>query len=87
MLYKTYLSWHDLNISPDDLPPAEEPIIVTLETITGERVVWLDVYLKELENDEIIFCTKQPNEYGQLEECAVYYPVIAWAYPPDPFMR
>jgi len=84
-LYTGKIEWHDLRIAPDDLPGTEEPILVTIETLGGERRTWVDVYLKETYDDRAMFVTRCPDEYGRIEETAVWYPVIAWAYPPDPF--
>ena len=85
-LLTTPIEWHDLRIDPDDLPGAEEPILVTIEDVIKEdRYVWLDVYLKETEDDTVIFCTKAVNEYGQIEETMVWNKVVAWAYPPPPY--
>ena len=85
MLYRTTVEWHDLEIAPDDLPEAESPVMITVETLDRQRMVWLDAYLKETEDDRTIFCTTGRNEFtGEPEECAVWYPVVAWAYPPEP---
>lgn len=84
MLFPGKIEWHDLEIAPEDLPGAGEPIIATVEMTDGERRVWLDTYLKELDNDKVIFCTTCKTDYGTTEECAMWYPVIAWAYPPEP---
>ncbi len=86
-LYTGEIEWHDLRIDPDDLPGEEEPIITTLECANGEdRKVWLDAYLKYDDNGDPIFCTKTPSVHTNfLEESAIWYPVIAWAYPPSPF--
>ena len=85
MLLKTKSEWHDLRVDPDDLPGEEEPILVTVELLSGNRVTWLDVYLKYGTDDQYYWVTKAVNEYGKIEETVVWYPVIAWAYPPAPF--
>ena len=76
--------WHDLRIDPDDLPGEDEPILVTVETFMG-RQTWLDVCMKEETAGEPIFYTKVMGEFGKIEDQAVWYPIIAWAYPPPPF--
>ena len=80
------IEWHVLSVDPDDLPGEEDPVIATLENpVSGERFVWNDVYLKNLDDDGYMFCTKALNDFGMPEETAVWYPVRAWAYPPAPF--
>ena len=81
----TKMEWHDVRVDPEDLPGEEEPIVVTVELLNGERVTWLDVYLKYNANGVYFWVTKALNEYGKLEETQVWYPVVAWAYPPPPF--
>lgn len=80
----TPIEWHDLRVHPDDLPGEGEPIIVTVETFT-DRLTWLDVFMKEESAGEPHFYTRTINEYGQLEDTAVWYPIVAWAYPPPPY--
>lgn len=84
MLLKTDVEWHDLRIDPEDLPGEDEPIIVTVETFLN-RQTWLDVFMKEETVGEPIFYTKVMGEYGKIEDQAVWYPVVAWAYPPAPY--
>ncbi len=85
-LLKTELEWHDLRVDPDDLPGVGEPIIVTLDDpLDGSRRVWLDVTLDGEEDGKTLFCTNAVNEYGRIEKTAVWYPVVAWAYPPEPY--
>lgn len=81
----TVTEWHVLSIDPDDLPAEGEPILITIENVNGERRVWIDAYLKRLDTDDFCFCTTCVNEFGQPEETMVWYKVLAWAYPPDPF--
>lgn len=83
-LLKTDVEWHDLRIDPDDLPQEGEPILVTVETFL-DRKTWLDVFMKEETAGEPIFYTKAYNEFGKIEDTALWYPVIAWAYPPEPY--
>lgn len=83
-LYTTETEWHDLRLDPDDLPSEGEPIIVTVETFM-DRATWIDVFMKEETIGEPKFYTKVMNEYGKIEDQAVWYPVVAWAYPPPPF--
>ena len=87
MLHTTTIEWHDLRIDPDDLPGNGEPVIVTLEGLDvmqyeKDRMVWLDVTLQEDESgDGHQWITRD----AQNLPCPVYYPVIAWAYPPEPY--
>ena len=83
-MYTTETEWHDLRKYPDDLPGEDEPIIVTVETFLN-RQTWIDVFMKEETAGEPVFYTKAMNEYGKIEATALWYPVIAWAYPPPPF--
>jgi hypothetical protein len=83
--FTTETEWHDIRIDPLDLPSEDEPILITIETFSGDRKVWMDAYLKSEDEDNYWFCTKAVNEFGYPEETVVWYPVIAWAYPPDPF--
>ena len=83
-LLTTDVQWHDLRIDPDDLPGEGESILVTVETFM-DREVWLDVFTKEESAGELNFYTKVRNEYGIIEDQAVWYPVVAWAYPPPPY--
>lgn len=88
----TDIEWHDVRIDPEDLPAEEEPILVTIELLDGRRVTWLDVYLryasgpKELDDLEntYFWVTRGINEFNKIEETQVWYPVVAWAYPPAP---
>ena len=84
-LYRTDVEWHDLRIDPEDLPSEEDTIIVTVETFIG-RQTWLDVFMREETAGEPIFYTTSYNAATRvMEECAVWYPVVAWAYPPPPY--
>lgn len=85
VIFTTDVTWHNLLVDPEDLPEEGEPFIVTVETFTGQRQTWLDVHLKYADEGKPIFYTYAVNDYGVPEESVVWYPVIAWAYPPDPF--
>jgi len=85
VLLKTDVEWHDLRMDAEDLPGEGEPVIVTIESISGERLVWHDVYFKYNDFREPCWCTAALNEYGWPEETVVWYPVIAWAYYPEPY--
>lgn len=86
-LYKTEVEWHDLRIDPDDLPGNGEPILVTLDGLDvsnygRDRLVWNDVTLMDDESgDGYQWVTKDDHNAF----CPVYYPVIAWAYLPEPY--
>ena len=87
---KTIVKWHDITLDPTDLPAPDEPIIVTIEIPQdGTRKVWLDVFLKENDNYTAYFCTRHFNavdgNYGVMEDTAIWYKVVAWAYPPNPY--
>ena len=85
MLLTTEVEWHDLRVDPDDLPSEGEPILVTVETFTG-RATWMDVEYSEESLGKPIFYTRVINpETNIVEKQAVWYPVIAWAYAPDPY--
>lgn len=85
-LITTKVEWHDLRIDDCDLPGEEEPVLITVEALDGQRLVWHDAYFKFTEcGDDIIWCTMALNEFGRPEETAVWYPVIAWAYLPEPY--
>ena len=84
-MYTVETEWHDLRKDPDDLPAEGEPIIVTVETFFN-RETWLDVFYIEESVGEPKFYTKVINEFNQPENQAVWLPVIAWAYPPSPFV-
>ena len=83
--------WHDLNIDPEDLPDDFEEVLVTTEDFNGNRRVLSGIYLKPRYNNakELIdycWCIKTPNEKTRVvEETMFWYPVIAWAYYPDPY--
>lgn len=81
----TDIQWHDLRVDPDDLPENEEQILVTVELLDGRRVTWLDVYLKDVGDGTYFWVTKAMNEFDKIEETQLWYPVVAWAYPPPPF--
>lgn len=88
MLHKGEIEWHDLRIDPDDLPGNGEPVIVTLDKLSvmeygNERAVWLDVTLQDDESGGGYQWVVKDNTN---RITAVYYPVIAWAYPPEPYM-
>ena len=85
-LITTDVHWHDLRIDDEDLPSEKEPVLITIENLDGERRVWPDAYFRFDEcGENIIWCTSCLNEYGKPEETVVWYPVIAWAYMPDPY--
>lgn len=87
-LYRTELEWHDLKIDPDDLPDEEDPILVTVEMPhDGTRSVWIDAFLKNYnDSDRYLFCVHHYEPLtGKMEYVPVWYKVVAWAYPPEPF--
>ena len=83
--------WHDLRIDPDDLPDDLEEVLATIENFSGTRRVLSGVYLKPRFNDageleDYCWCIRAPNERTRIvEETMLWYPVIAWAYYPDPY--
>lgn len=81
MLLKSSVEWHDLEMFPDDLPSADEGVLVTVENQDGERRVWGDVFYDE---DSDSWCTFCENEYGFFEKSMVWYRVVGWAYNPEP---
>lgn len=81
---RSFVEWHDLAIDPEDLPSEEEPIMVTVETPMGRRTWFDNVFMKEETVGEPIFYIRALGHSGILEEEAIWYPVLAWAYPPDP---
>ena len=84
-IYRTRVEWHDLRIAPDDLPEEGEEVLVTTENIEGARRVQANVYLKTGKDDRYFWCTLVRDlKSGRMEEAAVWYEVIAWAYYPDP---
>lgn len=83
-LYTTETEWHDLRLDPDDLPDDGEPILITVETFLN-RQTWIDAHMKYADGGKPIFYCNAVNEDGFPEESVVWYPVIAWAYPPEPF--
>lgn len=84
-LTKTAIEWHDIRVDPDDIPSPEDPVMITVEHLDGSRAVWLDAYISETD-DGYQFVTQQFDSYsGVFGQCVVWYPVIAWAYPPDPY--
>jgi hypothetical protein len=87
MLKNSEIEWHDIRVDPDDLPGNGDPIIVTLESVDGSRLVWLDVVLQDdPSGDGYQFVTQQFDAYsGIFEKTPVWYPVIAWAYPPEAY--
>ena len=86
-LLRTTTEWHDIRIDPDDLPDEGDPILVTIEQFDGTRKVWLDAFLEESEDGDHWFVTEAINGYGRPEKTVIWYPVVAWAYPPDPYNR
>ena len=85
-LIATTVEWHDLAIDPSDLPGEEEPVFVTVENPLGERVVWNDAYMKFSDDGEnVLWVCTYKNEFGFMEEAAVWYSVVAWAYMPEPY--
>ena len=82
-LYATDVEWHSLQIDPDDLPEEDEPIMVTVESFMG-RNVWLDAFVKPDEFGNMAFFTKLVDDDGAKDQL-IWYPVVAWAYPPAPF--
>ena len=87
MLLGTKVEWHDLRIDPEDLPENGEPILITIETLDGSRVVWLDAFLQDdPSGDGFSFVTETIDPDSKIvEKTVVWYPVIAWAYPPEPY--
>lgn len=84
-LYATDVNWHSLQIDPEDLPEEGEPIIVTVESFLG-RNVWLDAFIKNDEFGNPAFYTKVVGNDGiAVEDQEIWYKVVAWAYPPEPF--
>ena len=83
-IFTSDVTWHNLINDPDDLPEEGEPFLVTVETFLG-RQTWLDVHLKYGDQGKPIFYTFAVNNDGEPEESVIWYPVVAWAYPPDPF--
>ena len=81
MLLTTDVEWHDLEVDGEDLPSANEDVIVTIETLDGERRCWNNVFYDE---DAECWCTFAQNEYGQFEKTMVWYKVVGWAYLPNP---
>ncbi len=84
-LLTTQAEWHDIRIDPEDLPGEEEPIMVTVEYLDGRRGVWMNVYMREDGEGNPWFCTEAIDEFGLLQRTVIWYPVIAWAYPPLPY--
>jgi hypothetical protein len=78
------IEWHDLRIAPYDLPDEEENVLVTVENLEDGRRVLADVYLKELNNGDYCWCTKDPETK---EEIMVWYEVVAWTYYPKPYCK
>ena len=83
--FTTEVEWHDIRADPDDLPGIWEPVIVTLDMLDGQRRVWMDVSLEEDDNGDVWWCTEALNDFGTVEKTVVWYPVVAWAYAPNPF--
>lgn len=85
-LISTEAEWHDISVDPYDLPGEKESVLVTIETLDGERKVWPETYYKNSETgDDILWCTMAVNDYGIPEETMVWYPVVAWAYYPEAY--
>lgn len=84
--HEAKIIWHDIRNDVDDLPSTEEPILITIEPPNGDRrLVWLDAYLHD-SPDGPMFVTMQFDITNQSYGFSpVWYPVIAWAYPPDPY--
>ena len=79
------VEWHILSRDPTDLPDQREKVLTTVETISGERKVYLDIYLRYTD-DGYCWCQKGYRPVsGVLEEIMVWSPVVAWAYPPEPY--
>ena len=81
MYYKSEVEWHDIQVDPDDLPSADEGVLVTIELMDGQRKVWGDVFYDE---DSETWCSYEENEYGKFEKVQVWYKVLGWAYLPEP---
>lgn len=83
------MEWHILQHDPDDLPEELEPVIVTVESVSGERKTFADILMKRDEHDNPVFFYEGVNldKWQQLqpEEIMLWEPVIAWMYLPDPF--
>lgn len=85
-LIATKTEWHDLRIDPDDLPGEEEPVLVTLELIDGDRTVWSNAFYRyNCIKEDNTWYTYAMNEAEVIEETPIWYEVIAWAYLPEPY--
>lgn len=61
---------------------------MTVELLDGTRKVQADVFLKETRDDRYCWCTTFfDRERRTVEEIALWYEVIAWAYYPDYYVR
>ena len=86
-IIKSTVEWHDLRIAPDDMPDAEEEVLVTIETLDGDLKTRANVYFKELDNNTFCWCEKVYNRESKcFEEAMVWYEVVAWAYYPSPYL-
>lgn len=79
------VEWHPLARDPTDLPDAREEILTTVETISGERKVYMDIYLVYTD-DGYCWCRKgfRPVSHT-FEDVAVWEPVVAWGYLPEAY--
>ena len=86
--YRSRIDWHDLRISPDDIPEEDEEVLVTKENFEGTRKVVAGVYVRELSNGTYSWYTYiRDPETSRMEEAMVWDEVVAWAYYPDPHIE
>lgn len=82
------IEWHDIRISPEDMPDEEEDVLVTVENLDGSRRTRANVFWKEAPNGDVIWYEHVwSQETHRYEDAILWYPVIAWAYYPDPYIR
>ncbi len=87
----TSVEWHILKRNPEDLPDTDTGLIVTVEGVDGARQTILDARMRYDENDNPVFYQVLPNanRWGEIvmDDVDFWEPVIAWMYPPEPFIE